>query len=202
MTRLSFYDYIILHCTFKMYSISLISKCGFTPRNLSWNNIAIDHLEKVLRIIRQLLIVLVGKDSNLYNNFSQLNSNNINLPYSKEFTASISNYKLHINYLGKTAIITSGNQKVGVVGSDERSYLRVVKTMKFLVQLLEGGDSSNVEILDRISKGEYNLPKLSNTTREDFWTVLSMFQSVLREDYHIHLIKPETMSFEIKIVKN
>jgi|GEM_PF-1002481 len=185
-----------------MHSISLISKCGFTPRNLSWNNIAIDDLEKVLRIIRQILIVLVGKDSNLYNNFSKLNSNNINLPYSKEFTASISNYKLHINYLGKTAIITSGNQKVGVVSSDERSYLRVVKTMKFLVQLLEGGDSSNVEILDRISKGEYNLPKLSNTTREDSWTVLSMFQSVLREDYHIHLIKPETMSFEIKIVKN
>jgi hypothetical protein len=185
-----------------MYSISIISKCGSTPRNLSWNNIGIDDFEKVLKIIRQILIVLVGKDSNLYNNFSKLNSNNIILPYSKEFKASISAYKLHINYLGKTAIITSGSQKVGVVSSDEGSYLRVIKTMKFLAQLLEGGTSSNVEILDKISKGEYNLPRLSNTTRGDFWTVLSMFQSVLSKDYYIQLIKPDTMSFEIKIAKD
>jgi hypothetical protein len=91
---------------------------------------------------------------------------------------------------------------VGVVSSDERSYLRVIKTMKFLVQLLEGGDSSNVGILDKISKVEYNSQELSRNTNQDFWTTFLMLKSVLERDCYINLIKPETMSFEIKITKD
>jgi hypothetical protein len=168
-------------------------------RDLKWN-IDSTQLEIVLKVVRQLLIVLVGKNSNLYNSFKGLNLSNIDsvLPYSKIFALSVGEYQFNLSYLEKTALIIYSEQKIGVVQSDENSYQRVVNVMRFLIQLLEG-DSSNIQKLDKIATGNYNLPQLSNTLDRDFMTVYSMFTSTLTKKHTIDLVLPKEMQFEIKI---
>lgn len=182
------------------YCINLSSKTqNGQYRDLKWD-IDSTQLEIVLKVVRQLLIVLVGKNSNLYNTFKTLNLSNIDyvLPYFKIFALSVGEYQLNLSYSEKTALIMCNEQKIGVVKSDENSYQRVVKVMRFLIQLLEG-DSSNIQKLDKIATGNYNLPQLSNTLNRDFMTVLSMFIPNLSETLTIKV--PKGMQFKIEIKK-
>ena len=175
-------------------------------RNLKWL-VDNDNLEKVLRSVRQLLTVLVGQDKNLYKNFCKLDVNNIDsiLPYySGTFTSNIVEYNLNLSYLEKIAIIKHCldgiEMNIGVVQSDEASYMRVVQIMKFLIELLEGNDGRNIQLIDKISTGNYNIP-MSDITNIDFTSMFSMFYHALKRTYSITLIKPEQISFEIQIIK-
>ena len=175
-------------------------------RNLKWL-VDNDNLEKVLRSVRQLLTVLVGQDKNLYKNFCKLDVNNIDsiLPYySGTFTSNIVEYELNLSYLEKIAIIKHCldgiEMNIGVVQSDEASYMRVVQIMKFLIELLEGNDGRSIQLIDKISTGNYNIP-MSDITNIDFTSLFSMFYHALKRTYSITLIKPEQISFEIQIIK-
>ena len=181
------------------YCIVVSSKTQGQHRNLKWN-IDSTKLEAVLKVVRQLLIILVGQDSNLYRNFNVFNLSNIDslLPYSTNFVRSVGEYQLNLSYLEKTAFIMCNGQKIGVVKSDENSYQRVVKVMRLLTQLLEG-DSSNIQKLDQIATGNYNLPQLSNTLGKNFLAVYSIFESTLEKRHIIDLVIPNRMEFEIGI---